>query len=220
MNGTVHLLVSSGQGPKECGIGLALFRAPLEASAALAGLDFVWNAQGEDKAPRSVLIGLSGEGAERFARAFEGIWLWRSPSPLRPTHGRANWFLSATVLPGTPASTVVDEASVCFATMRAGGPGGQHQNTTDSAVRATWTCPVTGRVFTALARDERSQHRNKAKALERLRAAVGAVEASQGQHTAARVHALRAHRPSGDPCAVLQGDKGTIARWPSQAPEP
>lgn len=201
-------------------MGLALFRAPLEASAALAGIEVSWNAQGEEAAPRSVLISLSGEGAARFARSFEGMWLWRSPSPLRPTHGRGNWFLSSTVLPDTPASTVVDEATVRFATMRAGGPGGQHQNTTDSAVRAAWTCPATGRVFTALARDERSQHRNKAKALERLRAAVGAVEVSQGKDAAARVHALRAHRPTGEACAVLQGKNGTIARWPSDAPAP
>ena len=214
MSGVVHLLVSSGQGPKECGLGLARFRAPLEASAALHGLDVAWNAQGSEDAPRSVLISLAGEGAERFARSFAGVWLWRSPSPLRPTHGRGNWFLSATILPDTAASTVVDEATVRFATMRAGGPGGQHQNTTDSAVRATWACPATGRVFTALARDERSQHRNKSKALERLRAAVGAVEASEGRSTAAKVHALRASRPTGEPVAVLKGKDGRVEVWP------
>jgi ribosome-associated protein len=50
-------------------------------------------------------------------------------------------------------------------TFRAGGPGGQHQNTTDSAVRLVHT--PTGVQVTA--RDSRSQHRNKAVALERLR---------------------------------------------------
>ncbi len=136
------------------------------------------------------------------------------PSPLRPTHGRGNWFLSATVLPDAPLSSVVDESAVRFSTMRAGGPGGQHQNTTDSAVRAIWVCPATERVFSALVRDERSQHRNKAAALERLRAAVGAVEASQGRSAAARVHALRASRPVGDPVAVLTGQRGAVSMWP------
>jgi protein subunit release factor A len=50
-------------------------------------------------------------------------------------------------------------------TFRSGGPGGQHQNVTESGVRITHR--PTG--ITAIARDERSQHRNRQLALERLR---------------------------------------------------
>lgn len=50
-------------------------------------------------------------------------------------------------------------------TFRAGGPGGQHQNTTESGVRLVHL--PTG--VRASAREERSQHRNRSTALKRLR---------------------------------------------------
>ena len=50
-------------------------------------------------------------------------------------------------------------------TFRAGGPGGQHQNVTESGVRLVHL--PTG--VRSTARDERSQHRNRALALKRLR---------------------------------------------------
>jgi protein subunit release factor A len=53
-------------------------------------------------------------------------------------------------------------------TFRAGGPGGQHQNTTDSGVRLTHL--PTG--ISVTARESRSQHRNRKMALGRLRAAL------------------------------------------------
>lgn len=51
-------------------------------------------------------------------------------------------------------------------TFRSGGPGGQHQNVTESGVRLVHL--PTG--VRATARDERSQHKNRALALRRLRA--------------------------------------------------
>ncbi len=50
-------------------------------------------------------------------------------------------------------------------TFRAGGPGGQHQNATESGIRLVHL--PSG--LRAVAREERSQHRNRARALARLR---------------------------------------------------
>ena len=48
---------------------------------------------------------------------------------------------------------------------RASGPGGQHRNTTDSAVRLT----LKGTTINAYSASSRSQHKNKAEALKKLR---------------------------------------------------
>ena len=65
-----------------------------------------------------------------------------------------------------PASDEELLAQCRVETFRSGGPGGQHQNVTESGVRLVHL-PTGVRVTS---REERSQHRNRALALERLRA--------------------------------------------------
>jgi protein subunit release factor B len=66
---------------------------------------------------------------------------------------------------------------------RASGPGGQHRNTTDSAVRIRHL--PTGIVVQAS--ENRSQHRNREVALERLREALLRRERKEKQRIATKV---------------------------------
>jgi peptide chain release factor 2 len=68
-------------------------------------------------------------------------------------------------------------------TFRSGGPGGQHQNVTESGVRVVHL--PTG--VRASARDERSQHRNRALALARLRKKLEAMTRRKTPRVATRV---------------------------------
>ena len=73
------------------------------------------------------------------------------------------------MIQATP-SIAIDESEIEESFVRASGPGGQHVNRTNSAVRATW---VPGGLSVTVS-GERSQHQNRRIALSRLQAAVDA----------------------------------------------
>jgi peptide chain release factor len=148
-------------------MALANTLAVLARDAAAAGLAF-HVATGPDPdghGPASAIALLEGADAEAFASSWIGSVLWVVRSPLRPHHKRKNWFVGIFKLGVSPPAPVrLDPVDVRFETFRGGGPGGQHQNKTESAVRAVHR--PTG--LAVVVRDERSQHRNRATALKRL----------------------------------------------------
>lgn len=168
MSDHVWLQITSGRGPAECQLAVAKLTDVLEKEARKAGfacevLDVV---EGRERgAALSALLSLEGAGARAFAAKSRGSVLWISPSPVRAGHKRKNWFVGVELLgPPDAGNVVLRPADVVFEAMRASGPGGQHVNKTESAVRATHK--PTGLVATA--REERSQAMNKKLALARL----------------------------------------------------
>jgi len=86
-----------------------------------------------------------------------GTILWVGDSLFRPGHKRRNWFVRVSQAPSVEGVPDLCDVDIDFQTMRASGPGGQHVNKTDSAVRAIHR--PTGLVATA--QEQRSQHANR-----------------------------------------------------------
>ncbi len=168
---TITLMVTAGRGPAECHVVVARVARRLAEEAGAAGLSVGLDRPAGRPAAPSVLVSLGGEGAGAFVAGWTGTVLWIDGS-LRSGKGRRNWYVAVHRLdPPRSAPVALDPAQVRFETMRAGGPGGQHQNTTDSAVRAVHV--PSG--LAATARDGRSQHQNRKLARERLAALLSAV---------------------------------------------
>ena len=198
----ISLLVTSGSGPAECQQAVAGVLGVMRNEAKLLAVDFDTIGVRTEHGYKSVVVLISGADAEAFAKNWRGTVQWRAQSNLRPTHKRANWFIGVFDLPAsvrTPAR--IHTHDVTFETFRAGGPGGQHQNTTDSAVRATHR--LTG--LSAVAREERSQHRNKSLALERLQHLMVAQAAADEAAQKSRRNELHYALERGNPVRCFNG---------------
>src|SRR3569833_1063645 len=132
---SVVLHLSAGQGPEECRwVVWRLVRAFADEAAA-DGLSCV-PVEPVDGPVASALLRVEGEGAEAFARARTGTIRWIGTSPFRPMHKRRNWFVAVSEIAEGEDTPDLREADIRYQSYRASGPGGQHVNTTDSAVRA------------------------------------------------------------------------------------
>jgi peptide chain release factor len=194
----IRLLFTSGRGPAECRIALVNAIATLTAEAASLRLDVdcLQGSNADGHGPASAIVVIHGDAAASFARTWIGSIQWVAQSPLRSHHKRKNWFIGVFELPEPPKTpTALTTRDVRFEAFRAGGPGGQHQNKTESAVRAIHIASG----LAVVAREARSQHRNKALALERIAALIklqGELEAiTAGNNTHAAHDRLERGRP-------------------------
>lgn len=205
----IRLLFTSGRGPTECRLAmrLALDTLANEAEAVGVGCDVTTVGDSDGRGPASAIVVLTCDGNPDAARVLGRRWLgsilWIARSPVRPHHKRKNWFIGVVELPDVAVVEVtLSPDAVRIETFRAGGPGGQHQNKTESAVRVVHV--PTG--LAVVVRDGRSQHRNRALALQRLSALLALGPVLARARNDAAVQAAHDRLERGRPVRTFRGE--------------
>jgi peptide chain release factor 2 len=152
-------------------------------------IQLIEQSEGEQAGLKSVTVQISGDSAYGWLKTEAGVHRLVRISPFDSAARRHTSFASVWVYPVVDDTIEIEinEADLKVDTFRASGAGGQHVNKTESAIRITHV--PTGIIVAC--QTDRSQHRNRATAMNMLRARMYEAELQRREAASAQTEAAK-----------------------------
>lgn len=195
--------ITAGRGPAECCWVVAQVLKYFLEDVQNVGVTYtiLQRVKGiENGTLQSVTLKLQGDQVNTLVSSWLGTVQWIGTSTFRKYHKRKNWFIGIYELDLIPVEKIA-EKDIVYQTMRSSGPGGQHVNKVNSAVRATHKPTGTSVVVM----DSRSQHQNRKIAVERLQNKVVEAQLEQLKKSVSDKWENHLNVQRGNPVRVFKG---------------
>ncbi len=173
-----QILFTAGRGPTECSLAVHGIQKKFQEYLNERQIEYSIVVQNNGRLKNSIHSILFEINCEDHIKinSWIGTILWKCQSPIRKTHKRKNWYIKTVILEKNRTDNY-DLSDISFQAFRASGPGGQHRNKVETAIRATHK--KSG--ITVTSTDGKSQQQNKNKALSKLKQSFDEINMSNAK---------------------------------------
>lgn len=160
-----YILFTAGRGPVECSLAVQGIQSRFKKYLSCKQINFEIVSQHKGNLPKSMetIVFKVNSSDTTIFDPWIGTIQWICKSPVRKFHKRKNWFIKCQEI-FMPPPLRFNKEDVAIQSYRDSGPGGQHRNKVETAIRIIHK--PTGIIVTAA--DSRSQAVNKKKAWQKL----------------------------------------------------
>ena len=204
MKKEIYLLFTSGRGPVECEIAVQGIQNKFRQYLDVHQIPFQIVSQQKGQVPRAMkTIVFKLVAAHRTQiTPWMGTMHWICKSPIRKYHKRKNWYIKCEEI-DMPEVQSIDLNELTIQSYKASGPGGQHRNKVETAIRIIHR--PTGVIVTAS--DSKSKAQNKKNALKKLEERLKTKNQTAQEQMDLEKWLTKIEIERGNPIKVFEGKK-------------